>query len=130
MFFMKFGSIVTLGASPELLVHTNPQGEVYLEALACGLPVVASKADASREVVRDGELGIVVDPKNPAEIRAGILTALKEPKGILPAGLCDYSYENFRNRVRVIVDELRARAARVAVRANGSTRLPEETSTH
>lgn len=34
MFFMKFGDIITLGASPELLVHANPQGEVYLEALA------------------------------------------------------------------------------------------------
>lgn len=34
MFFMKFGDIITLGASPELLVHTNPQGETYLEALA------------------------------------------------------------------------------------------------
>lgn len=34
MFFMKFGDIVTLGASPELLVHTNPKDEVYLEALA------------------------------------------------------------------------------------------------
>ena len=34
MFFMKFGDIVTLGASPELLVHTDTQGGVYLEALA------------------------------------------------------------------------------------------------
>lgn len=34
MFFMKFGNIITLGASPELLVHTNPQGRTYLEALA------------------------------------------------------------------------------------------------
>jgi anthranilate synthase component 1 len=34
MFFMKFGNIITLGASPELLVHTNPQDGVYLEALA------------------------------------------------------------------------------------------------
>ncbi|HZL08173.1 MAG TPA: chorismate-binding protein, partial [Candidatus Dormibacteraeota bacterium] len=34
MFFMKFGNVITLGASPELLVHTNPDDEVYLEALA------------------------------------------------------------------------------------------------
>jgi len=34
MFFMKFGNIITLGASPELLVHTAPSGQVYLEALA------------------------------------------------------------------------------------------------
>lgn len=34
MFFLKFGDIITLGASPELLVHTNSHDEVYLEALA------------------------------------------------------------------------------------------------
>lgn len=34
MFFMKFGDVVTLGASPELLVHTSPAGRTYLEALA------------------------------------------------------------------------------------------------
>jgi anthranilate synthase component 1 len=34
MFFMKFGDTITLGASPELLVHTNAAGGVYLEALA------------------------------------------------------------------------------------------------
>ncbi len=34
MFFLKFGDIITLGASPELLAHTNSLDEVYLEALA------------------------------------------------------------------------------------------------
>ncbi len=34
MFFLKFGDIITLGASPELLAHTNSQNEVFLEALA------------------------------------------------------------------------------------------------
>jgi anthranilate synthase component I len=34
MFFIKFGDFITLGASPELLAHTKPNGDVYLEALA------------------------------------------------------------------------------------------------
>lgn len=34
MFFIKFGDVITLGASPELLAHTKPDGSVYLEALA------------------------------------------------------------------------------------------------
>lgn len=34
MFFLKFGNTITLGASPELLDHTSPDGRVYLEALA------------------------------------------------------------------------------------------------
>src|SRR5262249_52354555 len=36
-------------------------GIVYLEALACGIPVVASKLDAGREAVLDGQLGLIVN---------------------------------------------------------------------
>ncbi|MEZ5855402.1 MAG: glycosyltransferase [Hyphomicrobiaceae bacterium] len=39
-------------------------GFVILEALACGLPVMASTADGTREAVRNGELGLLVDPKD------------------------------------------------------------------
>lgn len=34
MFFMKFKDVITIGASPELLVHTNTKNQMYLEALA------------------------------------------------------------------------------------------------
>jgi anthranilate synthase component I len=34
MFFIKFGATITLGASPELLIHVTPRKSVYLEALA------------------------------------------------------------------------------------------------
>lgn len=34
MFCIKFGDIITIGASPELLVHTNSDRKMYLEALA------------------------------------------------------------------------------------------------
>ena len=45
MFFMKFGNIITLGASPELLVHTSPDGNVYLEALAGTIRRGATEAE-------------------------------------------------------------------------------------
>lgn len=78
-------------------------GIVYLEAMACGVPVVASKADASREVVRDGELGIAVDPKSPAEIRDGILRALQQKQRLVPEGLDRFSRRNFTLRVQEII---------------------------
>lgn len=34
MFFIKFGNMVTMGASPEFLVTTKSSGKIYLEALA------------------------------------------------------------------------------------------------
>ena len=72
-------------------------GIVYLEAMACGIPVVASSADASREAVRGGELGIVVDPDDPADIRQGIRGALDMDRGV-PDGLEYFSYDRFTDR--------------------------------
>src|SRR5205085_3283125 len=51
-------------------------GIVYLEALACGIPVIGSKIDGSRDALRDGRLGILVNPKDSDELRAAILQAL------------------------------------------------------
>ncbi len=73
-------------------------GFVFLEAMACGVPVVASTADGSREAVLDGRLGAVVNPENPAELLSAILAALAKPRQV-PAGLEYFSYPNFLTRV-------------------------------
>jgi len=77
-------------------------GFVFLEALACGLPVVGSKVDGSREALRDGMLGELVDPVDPASIRQGILAALSRPKGI-PEGLSYFAWPAFSSRVSTAV---------------------------
>jgi len=66
---------------------------------------VASKVDGSREAVREGELGLLVDPDNPEEIEAAILESLSRPKDV-PAGLEYFSFERFRERLGGILDEL------------------------
>ena len=72
-------------------------GIVYLEALACGVPVVASAADASQEAVLHGRMGQVVDPDNLDSVKAGILVALKEPRKV-PDTLDYFSVDRFRER--------------------------------
>jgi glycosyltransferase involved in cell wall biosynthesis len=72
-------------------------GIVYLEAMASGVPVVASSADASREAVRGGELGIVVNPDDPSDLMRGIKNALNKPRGV-PDGLEYFSYDRFQER--------------------------------
>ena len=79
-------------------------GIAYLEALACGVPVVASSADASQEAVLDGELGTVVDPSALGDIKSGILTALNESPGV-PDRLRYFSVDRFRERWHRVVDD-------------------------
>jgi phosphatidyl-myo-inositol dimannoside synthase len=78
-------------------------GIVYLEAMACGIPVVASEGDGSREAVRHGALGIMVDPNDREDIRAGIIEALRRPTGVIPQGLDYFSCINFKRRLHRIV---------------------------
>jgi len=77
-------------------------GFVVLEALACGLPVVASSIDGTREAVRCGELGILVDPEDRVALEGAILDALSRPKGV-PPGLEYFSFSNFENRLNAAV---------------------------
>jgi asparagine synthase (glutamine-hydrolysing) len=80
-------------------------GIVLLEAMACGVPTVASKLDGGREALVDGQLGTLVDPGNSEEIRAATLAALRRPR-MRPPGLEYFSYENFTRRARALVEEV------------------------
>ena len=78
-------------------------GFVFLEAMACGIPVIGSKTDGGREALRGGLLGGLVDPKNPSEIINAIQDALSRPKAI-PDGLEYFSFDNFQHRAHHIID--------------------------
>jgi len=94
-------------------------GFVFLEAMACGIPVVGSRKDGGREALRNGELGVLVDPDSKEEITAGILEALKRPRGVIPEGLDYFSYPRFEQRLHGIVGQLIAGRA-AAGSQNGS----------
>jgi phosphatidyl-myo-inositol dimannoside synthase len=73
-------------------------GIVYLEALACGVPVVGSRLDGSRDALLDGELGELADPNDPQSVRECILRALAKPVGV-PKRLEQFDWPAFRARV-------------------------------
>ncbi len=52
-------------------------GIVFLEALACGKPVVAGGEDGSRDALLGGDLGIMVNPDNVKEVAEAITGILK-----------------------------------------------------
>ena len=52
-------------ASADLFLNpsiTEAFGNVTLEAMACGLPVVAAEATGATSLVRDGETGVLIEP--------------------------------------------------------------------
>ena len=54
-------------------------GMVYLEAAACGVPVVAGTSGGAPEAVRDGVTGCVVEPRSPEAVAATIAGLLDDP---------------------------------------------------
>ncbi len=81
-------------------------GIVFLEAMACGLPVVGSLWDGGREALRDGMLGKLVDPGNPSEVEHAIIESLKIKERRVPKGLDYFTYPKFEQRCHGLLDQL------------------------
>lgn len=81
-------------------------GFVFLEALASGVRVIGSKHDGGREALLEGELGILVDPSNPAEIEAAIRELLDRPERRIPERLDHFSFARFAERAGTILDDV------------------------
>lgn len=79
-------------------------GFVFLEAMACGVPTVASATDGSKEAVRDGTLGLLVNPVDPASVKKGIMSALSNKSRAVPKGLEYFSFEKFTKRLQALLD--------------------------
>jgi D-inositol-3-phosphate glycosyltransferase len=57
----------------------EPFGMVAVEAMACGVPVVATRVGGLAETVVDGRTGLLVPPRNPEAIAGAIGRLLREP---------------------------------------------------
>lgn len=55
-------------------------GLVYLEAAACGKPVVASAVGGAADAVVPDETGLIVNPHEPQSIAAALCQLLREPQ--------------------------------------------------
>jgi glycosyltransferase involved in cell wall biosynthesis len=86
-------------------------GFVLLEAMACGVPTIASTLDGGREALRDGMLGELVDPGDGAAVIEAILRALDKPRGI-PAGLEYFAFPEFSRRLNDAIDRTLATGRR------------------
>ena len=78
-------------------------GIVYVEAMACGLPVIAGNKDGSTEALQFGELGTLIDPDNEEQLKEAIMHVLqekKEEKRLREKMLSFFSFEKFTERLQ------------------------------
>lgn len=85
-------------------------GIVYLEAMACGCPVVAGNQDGSVDALADGELGRLVDPHDGHALLEAIAATLRAGRGHEAPirGVERFDLDRFRARVRELLDTLGA----------------------
>lgn len=77
-------------------------GIVFLEAMACGLPVIAGNKDGSTEALQHGELGTLVDPDDVPALAASIRNVLQQPRQpekLQASMLAHFSFARFEDRV-------------------------------
>lgn len=77
-------------------------GIVYLEAMACGLPVIAARGDGSADPLLDGRAGDLVDEDCSKEIIAVIRDSC-EKKGKENLAPLFFGYKNFSEHLRALL---------------------------
>jgi glycosyltransferase involved in cell wall biosynthesis len=82
-----------------ILVHASklpePFGQVVIEGMATGLPVVASRAGGVVEIIDHGKTGILIEPSHPGALSQALLMLFRNPSAALALG----------NRARLHVQE-------------------------
>lgn len=95
VYFMGFrADIPRILASLDLFVlssHLEGLGSSIMDAMACRLPVVATRTGGIPELVKNGETGLLVPPRNSEALAEAILTLYRDKR--LAARLARAGYE-------------------------------------
>lgn len=79
-------------------------GIVFLEATACGIPVIGGREDGSFDALLEGRMGRVVDPNEAGELEEAIASGLASPKE-RPKAIERFSRLNFLGHVEDLLRE-------------------------
>ena len=114
-------------------------GIVLVEAMAAGLPVVASDIAGYREVARDGLDGLLVRPSDPEALAAGVQRLLDSPALAARLGESgtrrarDFAWDRIIDRLETVYDSVAVKVRRtvplevsrpVTTVVDGSTSAP------
>jgi glycosyltransferase involved in cell wall biosynthesis len=89
-------------------------GIVFLEALACGKPVIAGNRDGSVTALRGGKLGILVDPDNLIELEQAITQILThsykhpliyQPESLRSLVIDEFGQAVFQSKLKLYLEQ-------------------------
>jgi len=100
---------VPLSAADVFVLSTRNEGwaNVFLEAMACGLPVVTTDVGGNREVVSRSELGMIVPFADPDSLQAALAEALTKSWD-RPAIRTHAEHSGWDGRVAALVEQFRS----------------------
>jgi phosphatidylinositol alpha-1,6-mannosyltransferase len=79
-------------------------GIVFIEALACGLKVIAGSKDGSVDALKNGELGMLIDPDNKEEVAVAISQSLRnnnyDPIAMQKKVFDAFGFDKYKERLR------------------------------
>lgn len=91
--------------------RSEPFGNVAVEAMLAGRPVVASNVQGLAEIVRDDETGLLVEPGDAAALAGALRRLYDDPalaERLVDAGLADaparFGAERYRTEITAVLD--------------------------
>jgi phosphatidylinositol alpha-1,6-mannosyltransferase len=101
---------------------TEGLGSAFLEAMACGLPVVGSRAGGIPDFLVDGETGLFCDPDRPDTIAAAIARLLGDPDLAARLGRSGHALVRDRYRWDAVAERIGALYDRLLQPGESATR--------
>jgi len=82
--FLGFRDVPTVLRSLDILVHAStipePFGQVVIEGMAAGLPVIATDGGGPREIIDNGRTGLLVPMGDPQALAEALTQLLEDPE--------------------------------------------------
>jgi glycosyltransferase involved in cell wall biosynthesis len=108
--FLQGHALATAYASADAFVfpsHTDTFGQVVQEAMASGLPVVGARSGGTLDLVREGVTGLLFEPGAATDLRAQLLTLIRDPATRLAMGEAGHAAAMRRSWPRIMAELMR-----------------------